>query len=89
MTFVHWFDGIYENKMLYYFVLKITRGLGEAAVSLIFGGNYMVYLQKGKKELDVNSVFGKNCMIFKKKIFWESALINGACYRRGKKPWIL
>jgi hypothetical protein len=42
-----------------------------AALPLIFGENYTVYLPKGKKKLDVISIFAKNCTILKN-FLWGS-----------------
>jgi hypothetical protein len=53
---------------------EIFSHIGEAALSLILGENYTVYLQQGKKKLYVNSILGENCMIFKEFFFGEAAL---------------
>jgi hypothetical protein len=52
--------------------------VGEAALPLILGINYTVYLQKGKKKLDVNSIFGENCMILKN-FSLEKQTCNSPC----------
>jgi hypothetical protein len=48
------------NNEKYLIIQGFFSQFCEVAQPLIFGENYTVYLQKGKKKLDVNSIFGEN-----------------------------
>jgi hypothetical protein len=59
--------------------------VGEAAQTLILGGNYTIHLQKGKKKLNVNSILGENCMILKNFSLGKQPF-TGPYYRWKKGP---